>query len=77
MKRLSDKLDYKKLRPFRIVKVIKGMNFELILSKTISIYLVFHISLLESVPPGVLLALRVEIEPDSNKEYKVKKILDC
>ena len=52
------------------------MNFELVLSKTISIYLVFHISLLELVLLGILLALRVEIEPNSNKEYKVEKILD-
>ena len=53
------------------------MNFELVLPKTISIHLVFYISLLKLVPPDVSLALRVEVEPNSNREYKVEKILDC
>ena len=76
MKRLSNKLNYKKLRPFRIIRVIKGINFELVLPKIISIYLVFYISLLKLILPDILLALKVEIESNSNKEYKIEKILD-
>ena len=42
-----------------------------------NIYLVFHISLLEKVLPGVLLVLETEIElVNPNTEYKVEKILD-
>ena len=42
-----------------------------------NIYLVFYISLLEKVLPGVLLVLETEIEPvNPNTEYKVEKILD-
>ena len=52
------------------------MNFELVLLKTISIYLIFYISLLKLVPSGVPLVVRVEVEPNSNKEYEIKKILD-
>ena len=40
-KRLSDKLDYKKLGLFKI-KIVKGrLNYELTLLRTINIYLVF------------------------------------
>jgi hypothetical protein len=42
-----------------------------------NIYPVFHISLLELVLPGVLLALVIEIELiNLNTKYKIKKILD-
>ena len=75
-KRLSNKLDYKKLRPFKIIRVIKGVNYKLVLSKTISIYLVFYISLLELVLLGVLLVLKIQIESDQNKEYEIESILD-
>jgi hypothetical protein len=42
-----------------------------------NIYPVFHISLLELILLGVLLAPVTEIEPvNPNTEYKVKEILD-
>jgi hypothetical protein len=42
-----------------------------------NIYPVFHISFLELVLPGVLLAPVTEIEPvNLNTEYKIRKILD-
>jgi hypothetical protein len=49
--RLSDKLDYRKFGPFKIIRYIKGTNFKLRLLPTIKIYLVFYISLLEPVYP--------------------------
>jgi hypothetical protein len=76
-KRLSTKLDHKKLGPFKIKKVIRLVNYELVLPKTINIYLVFYISLLEPVLLGVLLVPATEIElVNPNIEYKVEKILD-
>ena len=76
-KRLSYKLDYKKLGLFRIVKVKGLVNFQLVLPKTINIYPVFYISLLELVLLGVLPALVIEIQPiNPNAEYEVEAILD-
>jgi hypothetical protein len=76
-KQLSIKLDHKKLGLFKIKRVIGLVNYELILPKTINIYPVFYISLLELVLLGVLLAPVTEIEPvNPNAEYEVEEILD-
>jgi hypothetical protein len=77
MKRPSNKLDYKKLELFKISKVVRLVNYYLELPKTINIYLIFHISLLELVLLGVLKALYIEIElVNSNTKYEVEEILD-
>jgi hypothetical protein len=83
-KQLNTKLDHKKLGLFKIKRIIGLINYELglinyelVLPKTINIYLVFHISLLEPVLLGVLLAPVTEIEPvNLNAEYKIEEILD-
>jgi hypothetical protein len=76
-KQPSTKLDHKKLGLFKIKRVVKPVNYELVLSKTINIYLVFHISLLELILPEILPALITEIEPvNPNMEYKIEEILD-
>jgi hypothetical protein len=76
-KRLSDKLDYKKLGPFKISEVVGLVNYYLELPKTINIHSVFHISLLEPVLPEAPNAPYTEIElVNPNAEYKVEKILD-
>ena len=77
-KRLSHKLDYKKLGLFRIAKVKGPVNFQLVLLRTINIYPVFHISLLELVLPGVPPTPVTEIQPiNLNAEYEVEAILNC
>jgi hypothetical protein len=76
-KQPNTKLDHKKLRLFKIKKITGLVNYELVLPKTINIYLVFHISFLELVLPGVLLVPATEIElVNPNAEYKVEEILD-
>jgi hypothetical protein len=76
-KQLSTKLDHKKLGLFKIKKVTRLINYELVLPKTINIYPVFYISLLELVLLGVLPASITEIElVNPNAKYKIKKILD-
>jgi hypothetical protein len=76
-KQLSTKLDHKKLGLFKIKRIIGLVNYKLVLPKTMNIYLVFYISLLELVLPGVLLVLVIEIElVNLNIEYKVEEILD-
>jgi hypothetical protein len=76
-KQLSTKLDHKKLGLFKIKRVIGLVNYKLVLPKTINIYPVFYISLLELVLLGVLLAPITEIElVNPNAEYKIEEILD-
>jgi hypothetical protein len=75
-KQPSTKLDHKKLRLFKIKRIIGLVNYKLVLPKTINIYLVFYISLLELVLLGVLLVPIMEIElVNLNTEYKIKEIL--
>jgi hypothetical protein len=70
-------LDHKKLGLFKIKRIIRLVNYKLVLLKTINIYPVFYISLLELALLGVLLAPVTEIElVNPNTEYKVEEILD-
>ena len=61
--RPSDKLDHKKLGPFIINEVIRMVNFKLQLLKTMRIYLVFHIALLELALDGSPPTLEIEVKP--------------
>jgi len=77
-KQPSDKLDHKKLGPFRIERVLGPVNYKLTLPKIINIHSVFHISRLEPAPPGAPVAPITEIDPvNPNAEYEVEAILDC
>lgn len=76
-KRPSNKLDHKKLGPFKIKRVRGPLNYELALPKTVNIHPVFHISLLEPAPPGAPPAPITEIQPiNPEAEYEVESILD-
>jgi hypothetical protein len=76
-KQPNTKLDHKKLGLFKIKKIAGLVNYELVLPKTMNIYLVFHISFLELVLLGVLLAPVTKIElVNPNAEYKIEEILD-
>lgn len=71
------KLDYKKLEFFKIKKIIRFINYKLIFSKIMNIYLIFYIFLLKPIPPGVSLILVTKIElVNPNAEYKVENILN-
>ena len=75
-KRLSRKLDFKKIRPFRIEEKISISNYRLLLLVTIRIRTyIFHILLLELVLKNVRLAIDMEAE-DEEEEWDVKGILD-
>ena len=75
--RLSDKLNHKKLNPFKIVRNIKNVSFELRLPPNMRIYPIFHISLLEPADPNIPQGPVPEIHPDSQEfEDEVEKILD-
>jgi hypothetical protein len=76
-KRPSNKLDQTKLGPFRIIKKIGTVSYQLELPKTMRIHPVFHISLLE---PTTNLARNqgpVEIDPETQEPlWEVEQILD-
>jgi len=76
-KQLSDKLNHKKLRPFKIKRILGPINYKLILPKTMNIHPIFHISLLKPALPDVSAAPITEIDPvNPNAEYEVKAILN-
>jgi hypothetical protein len=72
-KRPSEKLDWKKIGPFKIKKKLSDFNYELQLPAKTRIHPVFHVSLLEPAPRQAQLATDIEIEPA--QEYEVEKIL--
>ncbi len=53
IKRLNDKLEFKKFGFFVIIWKISKYNYELLLFKTIYIYPIFYISLFESILKSV------------------------
>jgi hypothetical protein len=61
MKRLSTKLNFKKLGPFKIFKKISLVNYKLQLLKNFKLYLVFHVSLLELIRGNTLIATNIEL----------------
>jgi reverse transcriptase-like protein/integrase-like protein/chromodomain-containing protein/aspartyl protease len=73
-KRPSDKLDFKKLGPFPVKKVISKTNYELSLPKTMKIHPIFHISLLETASQDAEPQDCIEVADDT--EYEVEQILD-
>lgn len=75
-KRPSSKLDHLKLGLFKIEEKIGLVNYRLKLPKSIGrIHPTFHISLLEPAPENAELAIYIEIEEETEDEYKVEAIL--
>lgn len=75
-KRPSTKLDFTKLGPFKILKVMGKTTYKLKLPASMRIHPVFHISLLESAPRNAPLVVP-ELDPESqDNEYEVDDILD-
>jgi hypothetical protein len=73
-KRPSEKLDYRKLEPFKIRKKLGKLSYKLELLKTMQIYPVFHVLLLERALQNARL---YHTETDATEmEYKVEKILE-
>jgi hypothetical protein len=62
--RPSDKLDSKKIGPFKIKRNIRDISFELKLFPIIRIHPIFHISLLEPVHPNTPERLAPKLDPE-------------
>ena len=74
----SNKLNHMKLRSFWIAKTKRSVNYELELSLTMWIHLVFHISLLEPADSEMSIQENLpEIDPESqDTKFKVEEILN-
>ncbi len=79
-RRPSDKLDYRRLGPFRVSKQVNEVAYRLDLPSNMKIHPVFHVSLLEpykeSTIPGRLPAPLPPIEINGEEEFEVSKIID-
>lgn len=78
--RPSNKLDYKKIGPFTIIKKINPVAFKLRLPHSMKIHHVFHVSLLEPYYQSMILD-RTQVPPppiqiNGQEEYEVEEILD-
>ena len=73
-KQSNDKLNHKKLEPFKIEKKIEKLSYRLKLPHKMRIYPVFHISLLEKANQNTeQYQTKIKV---NEKEYKVKHILE-
>jgi hypothetical protein len=61
--RLNDKLDSRKIGPFKIKRNIRDISFELKLPLIMRIYPIFHILLLEPAYPDTPEGLAPELDP--------------
>ena len=78
IKQLNKKLDYPKLRLFKMKAIKKPSNYKQELLSQIKIYLVFHIIYLKSANSNTLFKINPpKINLDNQEiEYKVKADLD-
>lgn len=74
-KRPSDKLDHKKIGPFKISRKLSNINYELSLPQGMRIHPIFHISLLEPAPQNAQIETQIQLE-EHPEEYEVEQILD-
>jgi hypothetical protein len=78
--RPCDKIDFRHLGPFLVVKQINDVAFRLELPPSMKIHPVFYVSLLEpykeSSIPGKSQVLPPSIEIEGQEEFEVSKILD-
>ena len=76
-KQLSNKLDFKKLGPYKIKRAIELVNFELLLLHNLQIHPIFYVALLELALDLILLLDRKEIQLINEEiKYNVNRILD-
>lgn len=72
-KRPSEKLEHRKLGPFKIESQVSPVNYRLTLPKTMKVYPVFHVALLEKAPQN---AKEKKTEVEEEQEYEVEEILN-
>ena len=74
-KKRSKKLDHVKVESF-FIKIIKGrVNYELNFSIDVKIFLIFHISVLESTHSNTSIQTTFRYQSQKDQEYEVEQIL--
>ena len=77
IKWLNNKLNYKKLKFFKIKKILELINYKLILFKIINIYSIFYISFLKLTSLNAFIMPITKINlVNLNAKYKIKIILN-
>jgi hypothetical protein len=75
-KKKSKKLDHVKVESFFIKAVKKSINYELDLLKNAKVFLIFHISLLESVDLSTFIQKTFHYYSQKENRFEVEKILE-
>jgi hypothetical protein len=76
IRKKSKKLNYVKIESFFIKEVKKSVNYELDLLKNARVFLVFHISLLESVDPSTPIQKTFHYHSQKKNRFEIEKILE-
>ncbi|OHE93862.1 hypothetical protein CORC01_10883, partial [Colletotrichum orchidophilum] len=71
----NNKLNYKKLKPFEIIKKVLLINFKFKFLNTIRYYLVFYILFLKPVFKSLYIKNRIIIELNKLK-YEIERIIN-
>ena len=74
-KQFCEKLNYQKMRAFKIKWQTESVTFELELSKHFKAHFIVHIALLKSASNNTKLTKIMNIKKYENQDYIVKKIL--
>ena len=72
----SKKLDYWRMRAFKIKWQTESVTFKLELSKHFKAHFIVHVTLLESASEEVKLARIMNVKKYENQDYIVEKILE-
>jgi hypothetical protein len=73
--RLSDKLNSKKIGPFKVKRNIRNISFEFKFPPTIKIYPIFYLSLLEPAHPDIFKGPAPELDPEIQElVYEIESI---
>ena len=75
-KRPSKKLDYKYLKPYKVIKRISENNYQLDLPLKVRIYPIFYISLLKNAINVELINIGRNNVKVNEKKYETKKDFD-
>jgi hypothetical protein len=75
IRKKSKKLNHVKVESFFIKAVKESVNYELDLLKNARVFLVFHISLLESVDPSTSIQKTFHYKSQKKNRFEVEKIL--
>ena len=75
IKQLCEKLDYQKMRAFKIKWQTESVTFKLELSEHSKTHFIVHAALLKSASDKAKLAKIMNIEEYENQNYIIKKIL--